>query len=106
MTPVCSGAGAEVDSCLRDMPVILSLLTGGGYRLSVEASSPSWDINLCADHLHSTAVGGEGVEASSLCSAGGMEVRIPIDALTRGGRPGWEVAVYPSLRERIVHSES
>lgn len=88
MTPVCSGAGAEVDACLRDMPVIVSLLTGGGYRLSVEASSPSWDINLYADHQHSAAstVGGEGAEASSLCSAGGMEVRISIDAFTSGGR--------------------
>jgi len=80
MTPVCSAAGAEVDASLRDMPVIVALLTGGGYRLHVEASSPSWDIDLYADHQHSAGskVDG-GLEASSLCSAGGMEVGIPIE---------------------------
>ena len=80
MTPVCSGAGAEVDAYARDMPVIVSLLTGGGYRLRVEASSPSWDVNLAADYTRPPAPNaGEGAEVSSLCSAGSMEVRIAID---------------------------
>eukprot|EP00752_Nemacystus_decipiens_P007665 g6853.t1 len=73
MKPVCFGAGAEVDCPLRDMPAILSILSCGGYRLRVEASSPGWSMN--AGHQRSAApVASAGAEGASLCSAiGGIE---------------------------------
>lgn len=80
LNPICCGAGAEVDRPLRDMPVILSALTGGGYRLRVEASSPGWSIN--ASHQHSAApIATGGAKELSLCSAGGMEVKVSVDPL-------------------------
>lgn len=78
LKPVCCGAGAEVDRPLRDMPAILSVLACGGYRLRVEASSPGW--NMSTDHQHSAApVASGGAEEMSVCSAGGIEVKAPID---------------------------
>lgn len=80
LEPTCNGAGVEVDRPLRDMPVIVSLLNGGGYRLRVVASSAGWSVEQATDRLSEAYTasggddnrGGDGAGAASLCSAGGM----------------------------------
>lgn len=42
---VCNGAGAEVDCPPRNMLGIFGLLSPGGYRLRVAATSKEWDVN-------------------------------------------------------------
>lgn len=68
LKPACAGAGAEVDCPPRDVATIVTLLTCGGYRLSVVASSDGWT----ADCAQCSARGAEGAGRS----IGGMEVRV------------------------------
>lgn len=82
LEPVCTEAGAEVDRPLRDMPAIVSLLTGGGYRLRVASSSHGWSADHAADHRHYSVAAPradsdepcEAGRALSLSSAAGTEV--------------------------------
>ncbi|CAM9640751.1 unnamed protein product, partial [Ectocarpus sp. 12 AP-2014] len=73
LNPACSGAGPEVDGPLRDMPVAAFLLSSGGYRLNVVASSAGWSDGHAFNQCSSATSASGGAGARSVTSAGDLE---------------------------------
>lgn len=74
LNPACSGAGPEVDGPLRDMPVAAFLLSSGGYRLNVVASSAGWSDGHAFNQCSAATSASGGAGARSDTSAGDLEV--------------------------------
>lgn len=74
LNPACRGAGPEVDGPLRDMPVAVFLLSSGGYRLHVVASSAGWGEGHAFNQCSAAASASGGAGARSVTSADDLEV--------------------------------